>query len=273
MKTIVIPTDFSNNAWKAAGYAANIFRNIPCRFIIFHAYHKAGSVLEADIAHIIAERSENINGELEKIKSGFEEFDHHPDTVVEITARYGDPEIEIVKEVKNEYADLIVMGKAGASQNMTLGSLTTQILIDLPCPVICIPENSEIVPPKHIMFATDYHNLTSLDQLFLIKDIANLNESNISIVNVKKDLEVPTSVDDGLEGLVLHNFFGEIPHEYFNQEHKEVEEGILNFAHQKDVDLIVMMNRTRKFWEDLFHHSMSQLVGVHSDIPLIVLKD
>ena len=273
MKTIVIPTDFSNNAWRAAGYAANIYRNIPCRFVLFHAYHQPGTVLEEDIPHIIATRSKEINENLSKIKSEFEEFEHHADSTVETIARYGEPAVAIVTEVKNEFADAIVMGKAGSSGNMTLGSLTMELLEFLPCPIICIPENSKVAPPEHIMFAADYHNLNNPDQLSILKDLAVPNKSKISIVNIKKDLKVPVSVEDGMEGLVLHNFFGDIPHEYFDHEEENIEEGLMNFAHQKDVNLIVMLNRNRKYWEDLFHKSMSMAVGINSDIPLLVLKD
>lgn len=273
MKTIVIPTDFSNNAWRAAGYAANIYRNTPCRFVIFHAYYEPGGALEPDIPHIIATRSKEINENLEKIKAEFGEFEHHPDTIIETVARYGEPHTAIMTEVKNEFADVIVMGKAGASDSSTLGSLTMELLEFLPCPIICIPENSEVAPPKHIMFAADYHNLKNLDQMNVLKEIAETNKSRISIVNIKEDLQIPVPIADGMEGLVLHNFFGDIPHEYFDHEEKNVEEGILDFAHQKDVNLVVMLNRSRKYWEDLFHKSMSMAVGINSDIPLLVLKD
>lgn len=273
MKTIVIPTDFSNNAWKAAGYAANVFRNTPCRFVIFHAYHEPGTVLEADIPHIIASRSKEINENLQKIKTEFEQFDNHADSTIETVARYGEPSVAILTEVKNEFADAVIMGKAGASDSRTLGSLTMEVLEFLPCPVIIIPENSEVAPPKHIMFAADYHDLNNPDQLSILKDVAESNKSRISIVNIKQDLKVPSTVDDGMEGLVLHNYFGSIPHEYFDHEEKNVEEGLLDFAHQKDVNLVVMLNRNRKYWEDLFHKSMSMAVGINSDVPLLVLKD
>ena len=119
MKTILIPTDFSDNAWKATGFAANIYRDTPCRFILFHAYYMGGSVLEADVPHIIADRSKEINRDLTKIKEAFLEFDHHDDTKIEAIARYGEVPDAVAEIVKNKFVDLTIVGtkEAGNNQN------------------------------------------------------------------------------------------------------------------------------------------------------------
>ncbi len=38
MKRILIPTDFSKNAYCALFYAAKLFEDEPCRFIIFNSF-------------------------------------------------------------------------------------------------------------------------------------------------------------------------------------------------------------------------------------------
>ena len=237
MKTIIIPTDFSNNAWKAAGYAANLYRNIPCRFILFHAYHVDSSIVEANIPQVIASKSEDINRNLEKLKVAFQEFDHHADSVIEASARYGLTSETIVKEAKNEFAEMIVMGTRGASPDevIVVGSSTLGVLEKIPCPVICIPVETSIEAPVHIMFTTDYHNLKNLDNLSELKELAVANDSKISIVNIKDDLKAAVPIEDGMEGLALHNFLGDIPHEYYDHEENDVEKGIFNFAHENEV--------------------------------------
>ena len=64
-----------------------------------------------------------------------------------------------------------------------------------------------------------------------------------------------------------------MPHEYFDHEEEEIEVGILDYAHQKNVDLIVLLNRKRKLWESLFRKSISRTIGAHSDLPLLVLHE
>lgn len=36
MKTILIPTDFSDNSWNAVEYAVRLFKDIPCNFYVLH---------------------------------------------------------------------------------------------------------------------------------------------------------------------------------------------------------------------------------------------
>jgi nucleotide-binding universal stress UspA family protein len=123
------------------------------------------------------------------------------------------------------------------------------------------------------MFTTDYHNLNNLNKLVELKEIAETNDAKISIVNVKTDLKVKVPVEDGMEGLVLHNFFGAVPNEFYDIQADDVEEGILNFAHQKEVNLIVMINRNITYWKSIFHKSLSKGTALHSSIPLLILKD
>lgn len=275
MKTILIPTDFSDNAWKAAGYAANIYRDTPCRFILFHAYYAGGSILEADSAQIIADRSEDINRSLTKIKEAFLEFEHHDDSKIEAIARYGEVTDAVEEMVKNEFVDIIVLGTQGAGYNKdaVLGSSTLGVLEHLACPVICVPFESSLTGLDHIMFATDYHNLKNLNKLVELKEIAETNDAKVSIVNVKKDLKTKTPVEDGMEGIVLHNFFGAIPNDFHDLQADNVEAGILNFAHQKEVNLIVMINRNITYWKSIFHKSLSKDTALHTNIPLLILKD
>jgi len=275
MKSIIIATDFSNNAFKAAGYAANLYRNIPCRFILFHAYYDGGSMVKEDIPHIIASKSEEINRNLTQLKNEFQELVHHVDTTIEAIALYGEIVKMIINEAKKQFADLIVIGTKGAGDNQTtvFGRSTVAILEDLPCSVICVPINTRLTGLDHIMFATDYHNINNLGKLFEIKGLAKANDSKISIVNIMKDLKVPVPIENGMEGLALHNFLGVIPNEFYNHQADDIKTGILNFANQKEVNLIVMINREKTFWESLFHKSLSKDTALNSAIPLLILKD
>lgn len=275
MKTILIPTDFSDNAWKAAGYAANLHRNIPCCFVIVHAYYVPGVVLEIDVSAYIASRTKEINDKMIQIQQEFEEFDHHPDTTVEIVARYGIASQIIEDQAKNYFADMVVMGTKGISNvpNVLMGSTSVEVVNTVKCPIICIPERAEIAPPMHIMLATDYNNTANLDKLLVVKELAETNNSRIDVVNVKAGLKTQVQDNEKMENLVLDNFFGDIEQEFFDLEEDDVELAILNFAHQKGVDLIVLINRSRSFWENLFHKSVTHKLEFLSDIPLLILKD
>ncbi|HAT67935.1 MAG TPA: universal stress protein, partial [Flavobacteriaceae bacterium] len=41
MRKVLIPTDFSRNAWDAIAYAVDLFKNEPCEFYILNVYSLA----------------------------------------------------------------------------------------------------------------------------------------------------------------------------------------------------------------------------------------
>ena len=41
MKTILLPTDYSENAWNAIAYALNLFKNETCTFYLLNTYTPA----------------------------------------------------------------------------------------------------------------------------------------------------------------------------------------------------------------------------------------
>ena len=45
-KKILVPTDFSKNAWTALVYACDLFKERECEFYIVNVYHARGYALE-----------------------------------------------------------------------------------------------------------------------------------------------------------------------------------------------------------------------------------
>lgn len=274
MKTILIPTDFSDNAWKAAGYAANLYPDVPSEFVFVHAFYEPSAIIEADIPAIISSRTKGISDQLSHIEKEFREFDLHPNSSVKTVARYGVASNVILDLAREEHAEVIIMGTTGASinENVVLGSTAMAVLETSLCPVLCIPADTKLTPPHHIMFATDHNYVSNLNELVFLKEIAELQKAKISIVNIKAITPIPVSANHQVEGTVLHNFLGDVEHTFFEQQSADVESGILNFANQKEIDLIVTLKPERGFWERVFHRSVSDGLGLHSNIPVLVLK-
>lgn len=49
-KRIVLPTDFSKNAWNAIAYALTIFKEVPCDFFVLNSYQVGASGLSTKMA-------------------------------------------------------------------------------------------------------------------------------------------------------------------------------------------------------------------------------
>jgi nucleotide-binding universal stress UspA family protein len=275
MKTITIATDFSDNAWKAATYGASIYRKVPCHYVILHAYHVPSGILEVNVSSIISDMSKEVNENLTRFKESFEQLDHHDDTTFEYISRYGETSNVFIEVTKEKFSDLVILGTRGSSNNWSFafGSTTADLISVAPFPILAIPSEAKLETMDQIMLATDYENFTHVDTLAPLKKIAETHDSEVLVVHVRKEQKNETTLEQGMEGLVLHNFFGDIPHEYFDIVDKDIEHGLLKFADQKKVDLIVLVNRDKSFFKRLFKGSVSMKMGLDSKIPLLILRD
>lgn len=142
MKTILVPTDFSDDASLAIRTAERVFgpEEREAKLVLVHAYHlpveftALGAVpvaprLFADAAEQARERLEQDAKPLRA--SGLR---------VETIAQEGYPPLVIEEAARTSNADLIAMGTHGRSglRHMLLGSTAERVVQHAPCPVLTI---------------------------------------------------------------------------------------------------------------------------------------
>jgi nucleotide-binding universal stress UspA family protein len=54
---------------------------------------------------------------------------------------------------------------------------------------------------------------------------------------------------------------------------ENIVEGIRKYSVENKIDLIVMTRKTRKFWDTLFHSSVTNKMATYSEIPLLVFHE
>ena len=69
-----------------------------------------------------------------------------------------------------------------ADKEIFFGSNTTAVIKSAYCSVLAVPEATPIKKPKTIVLAADYENLTTMDELIPLKELALRWSSNILIV-------------------------------------------------------------------------------------------
>jgi nucleotide-binding universal stress UspA family protein len=130
IRTILHPTDFSENSKSAFRVARAVARDCGARLVLLHVVPLPvmlyGPAPEAYLDHV--------QDELEQIKA------KAPKTRVEHWLVEGDPVSEILSAAKESDCDLIVMGthgRAGLGRLLT-GSVAEQVLRKAPCPVLTV---------------------------------------------------------------------------------------------------------------------------------------
>lgn len=264
MKTILVPTDFSDAADNAAEYAAQLAKRMNARLLLFHVYHLP--VVSADVPlYIDQHQLQKENGDL--LRKEAARLKKIANVEIKCVTRLGMAVDEILEEERN--ANFIVMGMQGANrvEEAILGSVSTAVLRKAKVPVLIIPENVKYRITEKLVFACDYMPGTDTNHLNLLKEFG----SKVYIVNVnrsKASIPVNAGVEQGVEtSLKGMECF------YYFPEKEDLVETINDFAESKKADMIVVVPHHYTLMERLFHKSISKKLAFHTRLPLLALPD
>lgn len=277
MKNILLPTDFSENAWNAIQYALEIFKDEPCNFYVFNSFRLPAYTTD-DL--MVASTNEGIEDNLHKTSN------ENLDKVIQrINARKKNPKhsfrkvstynffLDAIKEevIKNDI-ELIVMGTKGATgaKEIFIGTNTGDVISKVKVPLLVIPENTVYKPPKEIAFPTDHQVFYKRKALKMLLNIAELHQSNIRIVHVKMDKNELTA-----EQLTNKNFVFEClekaNHSYHTLHNLLLEDALNCFTQSRDIDMIAMVPKNLNFFQKIFFKPKVEEISYHTRIPLLVL--
>lgn len=132
-KTILHPTDFSENSQHAFELACQLAASSGSKVVVLHAYAPEIAVMTDMPVHI--EHREEATLQLRQIKSA------QPGVVIEHKMVSGTAVEVIVTTAQSIKADLIVMGTYGRSgfKRLFLGSVADHVLRRAPCPILVVP--------------------------------------------------------------------------------------------------------------------------------------
>lgn len=275
MKRVIIPTDFSDNAWKAMCYAAMLYHDIPVKYIILNNYSIPYDGSEVGLPTNFGPMQEESEAGLEKILAAFKDLDHHDETEFETISNYGPVHATIAKMEDEPESHVIVMGTRGANSlaDHVLGTTTAGVMENINSPVVAVPLNANLTEPKQIALAVDDRGVDNLGEIRPLTDLARKHGSTISIINIHQPAEEVVLEKDGPERFVIDHYLEGIDHKYYSIDGEFTEDKIMQFAHGMDIDLITLIHRERGFWKSLFHSSLTKRMAYHSDVPLLVLND
>jgi nucleotide-binding universal stress UspA family protein len=150
IKKILWPTDFSENAQKALEYVQTMTQTFGAEIHVLHVIedltqHKDwyGSFDQEHIDKISAWENKKVAERLEQICSQY--LDGCPLYIKHVAV--GNPALEILKVIKKEAIDLVIMSTRGAQGYFNSGAVFEKIAKHSPVPVIMVPLSSEGAEP------------------------------------------------------------------------------------------------------------------------------
>jgi len=267
MKKILFPTDFSPAAANAFQYAHSLAGVMEATIDVVHIFH----LPIGDASNIPPEYIQKMIDEAEaEAMQSLKEFAMpclgRP-TCGKIHAVYGlFTAVEITEWAKQEHYDLIVMGTRGERSALEkfLGSVTTDVMMKAPCPVLAVPAEAVFGPVGHIAYATAFEasDEKAVEQLM---EIAGKIRAKVHFVNVK------TREDrDYIENIQMDKDYPYDFTDFSVVHHRSIREGLDEYIQKRNIDWLALFVPRRSLWERLFHISFTKRMTFHSSVPLLV---
>ena len=278
MKKILVPSDFSSSAISALDFAIQSASYIPLEIHVLHVFESAQDMYTDYMGlnkefrlSLLAEAREKLDQLKKQVEETTDITLHTHLSILPLT--------ESVLEITEELGiDLIIMGTLGASglKEKILGSRTANLIGKTRVPVFVIPFFYVWKKPEKFLLATNRFEdePVILEFLFEIVDLFMVQlqvivfteeegENAFSILeHARKTPRYETMLKKQYhqDTLTAKQIFG-----------NGFEKSLQEYIREHDIDILAMITYPRKFWNRVFHPSLTKRMSYHTHIPLLAI--
>lgn len=279
MKRILVPTDFSRNALKAAFYAAEIAQRSKAVIYLLYAielgvekiygpfalHRKYDILVRENRASELAAFSKRISKKFPLVK-------------VEMMLEDGEPVNSILDFCRYKKIDLVVMGTkgVGAVKQRLIGTVTAGVVGKSKVPVLVVPVKYELEKPDGILFLTN-HFEKSKRKLNMIMTLATFFSAEVTVglfldvndAEAIQYLEGNRKINEYLKFLKTNypkiKFKGELI------KGANFEGAVALYHARHNTDLAAMITYPKSFWEKVLLKSITKKMVFHSRTPVLAI--
>lgn len=250
MKNILVPTDFSNNAYCALFYAAKLLEEEPSNFVIFNSIEDQVSKLVSTI--YTGKSKELINDLLQASEAECLEVKRQllaDLKTTEHTFKIIATSLSLTQAIDelsiSENADFIVMGSKGktAAEKIFIGSNSFKVVKTIKeIFLLIIPGQLNYKKPKKIGFASGFKRTYSDKQLAILKEFSELFSAKTNIIHIYEDEKL-----NDLQLANLHDLLEISKNEDFDlnwlPEMQSKAETIMDYVYEEQLDIFSIVKK------------------------------
>ena len=272
MKRILVPTDFSPHSENALKVAAQLAFKHDCDIYLLHS-------LEMPLNIGGSSDNSNLPESLYFIKLAEKNFSEILELpyLQEINVHEAIGHNEIYKDisaaVEQSNIDLVIMGSHGSSgfKEMFIGSNTEKVVRTSKIPILVIKNDHPVFEINDFVFASDFDEECRWSfnqaQKFATTVGARMHLLFVNTPgNFRTSAQANEVMNNFIQGLSAENLTLNIYNE------NSIEKGILEFAKEKNAQLIGMSTHGRKGISHFFNGSVSEDLVNHANMPVITFK-
>ncbi|AOW16825.1 universal stress protein [Polaribacter vadi] len=274
-KKILLPTDFSDNAWNAIIYALKLYANETCDFYLLNSIKIKGSTMSNFSSKLSNTIRKSAFKDMLELKQMIERVNANANHNFEILVSNADLKDALETAIKKHTIQLIIMGTKGASgaKEFFFGSNTVNVINKVRlCPILTIPDQFDFVEPKKIAFSTDFNRLYKEEELAPLKEVTDLYNSEINIVHLNNE-EHLNEVQE-YNSKILENDLKDYNHHFFwIPNYGKKANDINDFIKEQNINMLAMVNYKHSFIEKITKEPVIKTIGFQPFIPFLVIPE
>ncbi|GAB3166419.1 universal stress protein [Telluribacter humicola] len=276
MKKILVPIDFSENADRALAAAKLMGSQADTQLIILHSYQPyiPDATVPAGVGALPIE-----NGTEEAFRNRLEDYvarARNEGYQAEGIWAVGGIHPAVFDAIEEYRPDMVVMGRTGTGGflDKLVGSSTTKIALDAPCPVMIIPPQTEPKSLRKVVYATQLEH----DEINILRKVMRNVEhwgAQLTFLKIRGAVQ-PNIQPDHQYMEEIQSVFGVPDESFVIRESDSVRGGIEAYCDEVGADLLIVSSRERTFIEAyITNPSVTKKLILDTHIPVLVyhMKD
>jgi nucleotide-binding universal stress UspA family protein len=137
--------------------------------------------------------------------------------------------------------------------------------------MITVPTDASFHTIRNIGFACDFNEVIATTPVDEIKQLVKDFNAKLHILNTAKlnSFEPEVVFQSGM----LQEMLESLQPSYHFIASEEMEEGILHFANENQIDLLIVLPKRHGLIEKLIHRSHTKQLVLHSHVPVMALHE
>ena len=283
MRTILVPTDFSDCSADAVKYAIHFAEKTQRRLLFFNSTFLLIPTRSSAKDHLSAVKSDKeakmrtLTEFIEKIYDTLKIKRSENNT--RFLVKFGNSVVEnITKTINEQFIDLIIIGTHGATgfRKVFSGSNTASVIEQSYCPVLAIPNKYRFDGIKTIAYASS--NLDNLKkELKKIIPVAQKLEASLEIFHITVAAEARAkwrefNSKEFMKSLSHYFRFYNMSLYIIDGEKNSLINEIKDFVKHNKPDMLAMLTHKRSSFEKIFNTSRTKKISYHLNVPLMALN-
>lgn len=274
MDTIIVPVDNGEASKNAVIYAAEIAKDLGKNILLINAYQVPVSYTEVPLVTMSLAQIEEASKELlEQYKTEIQKKTSIGCKIYTESV-YGEIENEIKKTIEKINPYIIIIGTAGRSGlgRFFLGSTSLKIINETKTPVLIIPPNLKYKRFLNIGLTSDFEDVIENTSTRVIAELVRKYKSKLSVLHVDYE-RYHFNASTPMETMNLDYILSDLNPTYHYIENKDTIDGIITYATENDVDLLVVYPKKHNWFEQIFEKSKTRELIQKAIKPILCLRN